>query len=303
MKTTFDLVVVGHQTIDEIYLPGRSMRRSPGGPATFSSLAVRRLGRNVAVISRVGEDFPDDYVYWLSRRGVNLDSLLRDAQSKTTRFKIRYGEGCRERELRLVSRCSDISPQDISEGLSSEAVHLGPVAGEIPFETARRVREISELLSIDLQGCIRKFDSRGNMILTKEFDRRIIELTDVVKISQDEVRTAFSTENIRDVRERLNLVEEQMLTITRGSAGSLILWKDRVTEVPSYPPERIEDPTGAGDAFIGVFVSELAKGNNLKDAAAIGSAAASFVIEGEGPSSFGTEKEILRRAETILREM
>jgi sugar/nucleoside kinase (ribokinase family) len=54
----FDIVSVGHFSIDSISLPGR---RLPyiilGGSVAYVSLAAKRLGANVSIISKVGEGF------------------------------------------------------------------------------------------------------------------------------------------------------------------------------------------------------------------------------------------------------
>ncbi len=303
MKGRFDLIVIGHQTIDEIVLPGRPVRRSPGGSVTFASLAATRMGRSTAIVSRVGRDFPDEYVQWLAQRGVNLDWMIRDRLSETTRFEIRYQEGTEERHLRLVKHCSEILPKDIPSDAKARAVHLGPVAGEISLETARQARKISELLSIDLQGCVRDFDPKGEITLTRSLDPRLIKLVDVIKVSEDELTLALSCDTVSEAREKLHLGRDKMLIVTRGKAGSTILRGDNIVTMPAYPVGRVRDPTGAGDAFIGVFVTELAQGGSLDESAAMGSAAASFVVEGFGPSSFGTREEVSERANALLKHI
>ena len=303
MSKIFDLIVVGHLTIDEIRLLGNPLRRSPGGPATFASLAATRMNRRTAIISKVGEDFPDDYIYWLARQRVNLNGLHRDSLSKTTRFEIKYNEGMEKRSLRLVTRCNEIMPKDIPPELNARAVHLGPVAGEVPLETARRAREICSTLSIDLQGYVRRFGTRGETTIVKGIDPRLIEFADVIKASEDELDYILSSNTARQVKERMNLRENQILVVTRGRSGSTILMGEEFVEIPSYPTRKVQDPTGAGDAFMGVLVSELAYGNRIKDSVAMGTAAASFVVEGIGPTNFGSKRDVLRRAHSILEHI
>jgi sugar/nucleoside kinase (ribokinase family) len=301
MRSSFELIVVGHQTIDEIVLPGQPVRRSPGGPATFASLASTRMGRSSAIISRVGRDFPDEYVQWLVHRGVNLDWVIRDQLSETTRFEIRYQEGMEERHLRLVKRCSEILPKDIPSDIRARAVHLGPVAGEISLETARQARKISELLSIDLQGCVRDFGPKGEVTLTGSLDQRLIDLVDIIKVSEDELTLALSCDNVSRAKEKLHLGRDKVFIVTRGKAGSKILRGDEVVEMLAYPVRRVRNPTGAGDAFMGVFVTELAHGSSLDESAAMGSASASFLVEGFGLGSFGSREEVSERASALLK--
>jgi len=303
MRGSFDLIVVGHQTIDEIVLPGQPVRRSPGGSVTFASLAATRIGRSTAVVSRVGRDFPEKYIQELIHQGINLDGVIRDRLLDTTRFEIRYQEGAEQRHLRLAKRCSEILPEDIPLDATAKAVHLGPVAGEISLETARQARKISELLSIDLQGCIRDFGPRGEVTLTRSLDQKLIDLVDIIKVSEDELTLASSFNNMSAAREELHLSRDKVLIVTRGKAGSKILRGDEVVEMPAYPVGKVRDPTGAGDAFIGVFVTELTHGSSLDESAAMGSAAASFLVEGFGLGYFVSKKEVYERASALLKQI
>ena len=59
----YDLVVVGHFALDVITRRGQPVQGALGGPPAYASLAARKLGASVAVISRVGDDFPEEYNY------------------------------------------------------------------------------------------------------------------------------------------------------------------------------------------------------------------------------------------------
>jgi len=64
--------------------------------------------------------------------------------------------------------------------------------------------------------------------------------------------------------------------------------EDEVFAVPAYPLEDIQDPTGAGDAFMGGFAGYLDAANSfgssdLKNALVYGSAIASYCVESFGP--------------------
>ena len=65
-----DIAVVGHFSIDTINLPSRNSPFSIlGGASTYSSLAARSLDATASVISRVGGNFPDAYLWWLGQEG------------------------------------------------------------------------------------------------------------------------------------------------------------------------------------------------------------------------------------------
>ncbi|KAK7927716.1 PfkB family carbohydrate kinase [Apiospora marii] len=63
--------------------------------------------------------------------------------------------------------------------------------------------------------------------------------------------------------------------------------------VPAYhtDKEKVVDPTGGGNTFLGGLAVALARGKGLEEAAAWGSVAASFAIEQVGPPDLGKDEE------------
>jgi 2-dehydro-3-deoxygluconokinase len=94
----------------------------------------------------------------------------------------------------------------------------------------------------------------------------------------------------------------RIVIVTLGAEGALVSVEDTIHRVPAYKPEKFVDPTGAGDAFIGAFLAEYARGENCAWCSHVGSAAASLVVEGIGPTSFGDKEEIYRRARTLAEK-
>ncbi len=85
---------------------------------------------------------------------------------------------------------------------------------------------------------------------------------------------------------------------TLGGEGAHIAYEGRKLIVPAYAGETV-DTTGAGDAFIAGFMAEYATGEDVEWCAAVGSAAASAVVETIGPSVKIGKRELLERAEAI----
>ena len=56
------------------------------------------------------------------------------------------------------------------------------------------------------------------------------------------------------------LAQAALLVVTRGEHGCDVITGDGTVDVPAVPPDRIEDPTGVGDAFRGGFMKGLAPG-------------------------------------------
>jgi adenosine kinase len=94
----------------------------------------------------------------------------------------------------------------------------------------------------------------------------------------------------RDIKGLLQLAE--MVVTTLGRHGSRIATRDRVVEIPSAPPVREVDPTGAGDAYRAGLVAGLLRGLDLHAAGRVASLAATFAVEQVGTieHSYTTEE-------------
>jgi sugar/nucleoside kinase (ribokinase family) len=75
-----------------------------------------------------------------------------------------------------------------------------------------------------------------------------------------------------------------------------------VYNIPPCSSRVLVDPTGAGDAFIGGFLTEYIRQKDSLWCACVGSAAASLVIEGIGPTFFGEKEEIYQRARSVYEK-
>ena len=94
----------------------------------------------------------------------------------------------------------------------------------------------------------------------------------------------------------------QIVVVKKGEHGALMFAEGTFFTVPAYPLEDIQDPTGAGDAFMGGFAGYLSgcpeiNLDALKSALVHGSAIASFTVEHFGPEGLYdlTKAEIEKR--------
>ena len=95
-----DVAVVGHLCIDKIILPTRT---APfvvlGGAATYTSFAAKRLDATASVISKVGGNFPEAYLWWLKQEGIDISGVTKRADEPSTCFELTYNKDLSERTL------------------------------------------------------------------------------------------------------------------------------------------------------------------------------------------------------------
>jgi sugar/nucleoside kinase (ribokinase family) len=300
----FDVAVVGHFSLDSIKLPSSPKPYSVlGGAVAFVSLVARRLEAKAVVISRVGGDFPEAYIQQLRHAGVDVSGIVNGATSeRTTSFELTYRHDLSSRELRLKQQGLPIQPSDLPKNLSAKAIHIAPIAAEIPFKVVKRLRGCCETLSIDPQGMTRQFSPEGAVSCCSQMDKRILPLVDVYKSSLDEIQELTCKSVVKEALKAVHDLGPKIVIATMGAQGSVLSVDGEVREVPACKPRCVVDPTGAGDVFIGAFLAEWTRKKEPFWCACVGSAAASLVVEDVGSRFFGSKEGICGRAKSVYEK-
>lgn len=295
-----DIAVVGHFSVDSIRLPSRPHAfMMIGGSVTYVSLVAKRLEGNVSVISRVGGDFPEAYLWWLKQEGIDLSGVVKKETEQSTRFELEYSSDLSDRTLKLKSRAAPIELSDLPLNLRAKAVHIAPIAGEISAEVAERLKSCANVVSFDPQGLLRRFDQSGNVSHGYLMDKNLLELADIYKSSSDEICVLTGQSNLKAAIKAVHDAGVETVIVTMGGKGAVLSKEKTVYNIPACPPRLFVDPTGAGDAFMGGFLTEYVRGKDSFWCACVGSAAASLVVEGLGPTCLGDKEEIYKRANDI----
>ena len=299
----FDVISVGHFAIDSIFLPGRRMPFVVlGGSVAYFSFAARRLNATVSVVSKVGDDFPGAYVWWLEQEGIDLSGMVKVENAQTTRFELKYSNNLSNRKLRLKNEAPPITVNDLPKSLKAKAIHIAPVAGEVSYKVVKKLKNCADLLSLDPQGLVRKFDEKGNVTLGSLKNKRILELVDIYKSSLNEIKAATGRSRLDSAIKAIHDYGVETVIVTLGMKGAVLSVEETSYNIPAYKSKKIVDPTGTGDVFVGGFLAEYIRGENSLWCACVGSAAASLVVEAAGPTFFGDKAEIYRRAHVLYEK-
>ena len=298
----FDLITVGHFAVDTIVSPKIKLPRiTIGGPPTYVSVAAVKQGAKVSVVSKVGNDFPNEYFEWLKKRCVDLAGLKRVSNASTTRFILEYEKG--HRKMRLEARAPPILATDISNSLQSTIVHVAPIINEVSSEVVKKLRKSAKILSLDPQGFLRSFDEKGNVHLKRWLEPEMLAQIDVFKSTLEEIRIMTCIKDLKTAMKHIGDYGVGIVIVTRGVRGSTLFLRNHYYGVPACKQEFVADPTGAGDAYIGAFLAEYGQDKNAVWCACVGSAAASFVVEGVGAEKFGERHEVYERARKIYEKI
>jgi sugar/nucleoside kinase (ribokinase family) len=298
-----ELAVVGHFSNDLLKLPSRLEPYTVlGGAVAYSSIVAQRLGTQVLVISKVGSDFPPAYQSQLLSEGIDLSGVTTAEEACTTSFELTYNADLSSRTLKLTRQGPPITLNDLPRALYAKVIHLAPIAAEISYPVVAHLRQCCTCLSIDPQGMTRRFDQNGNVTCAAQIDPRILPLVDVYKSSFEELTALTQESDLVAAVKKMHTLGPELVVVTLGSQGAVLSVQGKLSSVAAYGSKSAVDPTGAGDAFIGAFLSQHIRQKTPFWSASVGSAASSLVVEGVGTNFSLDLAEVNQRVHIIQKK-
>src|SRR5688572_22093221 len=116
---------------------------------------------------------------------------------------------------------------------------------------------------------------------------KLLRRVDAFVLNDSEAHLLTEETNILISLKKIHKLGPKYVIIKKGEHGSILSGPKGLFIAPAYPLKCVQDPTGAGDSFVGAMLGYLAaSGNsiekNLRRAILHGSAVASFCCEGFG---------------------
>ena len=111
--------------------------------------------------------------------------------------------------------------------------------------------------------------------------------------------SGYETKDVKEIAVKLsqhvkvNAKRPRMVVITQGAQPTIVVYEGKVTEYPVIPIAQhdIVDTNGAGDAFVGGFLSQLVQGKSTNSCVKGGNFLANLVIQRSG-ATYPDEKNI-----------
>jgi adenosine kinase len=259
------------------------LRRSWGGCGANIAFHLKQLGEEPILLGTVGSEF-DEYAAWLDRHGVSRAyvRVLDDAHTACCFIT------------------TDLDDNQIT------AFHPGAMdrAHEAPVEAVREPFEWAIVSPNGKQGMIqnaRALKARG--VRTVIDPGQGIPIFEPAELREFLTGAAVFVVNDYEwslVLAKTGLVPERVteragaVIVTLGEKGARILSGGEEIEVPPVGARRVEDPTGAGDAFRAGLLFGCARGLPLETAARVGSVLGSMKVECQGPQGLATDLATVR---------
>lgn len=278
------LLIVGTVAFDAIETPFGKTDKILGGAATFIGLAAAQFKLESAIVSIVGDDFPQTYLDLLKNKGIDISGIEIVKDGKTFFWKGKYHNDLNSRDTLItdLNVLADFDPKVPSNFKDADVLMLGNLHPNVQLSVIQQMEEKPKLIALDTMN----FWMNNTMPELKE----VIRHTDVITINDEEARQLTHEYSLVKAAQKIQAMGPKYVVIKKGEHGALLFHDDEVFFAPALPLEEVFDPTGAGDTFAGGFVGYLAETenvsfNNLRNAVIHGSNLASFCVE-----KFGTER-------------
>ncbi len=290
------LLIVGTVAFDAIETPFGKTDKILGGAATYIGFSASHFNLQSAIVSVVGDDFPQEYLDLLTDRNIDISGLEIVSGGKTFFWSGCYHNDLNSRDtldtqLNVLANFQPKVPQNFK---NADVVMLGNLHPMVQSSVLDQMEVKPKLVVLDTMNFW--------MDCALEDLLNVIKRVDVITINDEEARQLSGEYSLVKAAAKIQTMGPKYVVIKKGEHGALLFHDKDVFFAPALPLEEVFDPTGAGDTFAGGFAgfitqSENISFDNMKKAIIHGSNLASFCVE-----KFGTERmENLQKTEVQQR--
>jgi ribokinase len=268
-------------------LPGQDWAYKPGGKGGNQAVAAAQFGAEVSMIGRVGDDsFGNSLLTHLRDSNVNTQHVRVDREKRSgMSVAIIDAEG--DYGAVIVSGANvNLSQEDVEAAESTiKRSRVLVLQNEIPDTTNLIAAEIAQHHGVRVV---------LNAAPSRPLDPHLAACLEflVVNAIEAEMMCRVPVFNLPSAGEAAEKLSRQVANVIVTAGGMGLAIAKRGQEQRSYPAHTVKlvDTHGAGDAFIGAFVSQLAADASLYEATRFANAAASLFV-----SATADEKKLITR--------
>ncbi len=305
-------LIAGALTRDYVILPNHSVLEDiPGGDALYTAIGLNLWDDQIALISRVSQDYPQAWIDELSKHGVSISGIQRAKEDFDQRSFIAYPEINIKRTTSPTSHYARInhkfpgtllgyankkSTVDQLNKPPQSQIHLKDIPqtyfdASIAHICPMKIEMQRQLIYMMAQENISRISLRPHKSYmdpshwneTHDLFKNISTLI----ISEDKLRNLFHNrmDNLLDIVNHLGENGSEIIVVLMKNQSQLVYDKilDKVWEIPQYPFTRPVNPTGTRAAFAGGFLAGYRQTYNVLEAALMGNVSAAIVLEVKKP--------------------
>ncbi len=294
-----DIAVIGSNMVDLISyitrmpnegetLEAPDFKMGPGGKGANQAIAASRLGSEVLMLTRVGNDlFADNTIENFRKNGIDTKYVLKtEASSGVAPI---FVDPDSHNSIIIVKGANNfLTPNDIQ--VASEDIkkcQLIVLQLEIPTETVYTAIQFGKDNNIPV--LLNPAPAQPDLVLDKVKSCEFI-VPNETELSLLTGMPVDSEEDIKNAAAALRDAGVKNVIVTMGKRG--VLWLSQDGKEQQFLPVSVnaKDTTGAGDAFIGCFSSIYVKYGDIERAITVANHYAADSV-----TRFGTQPSYLDR--------
>ncbi len=273
MKKVYDIIVVGELNVDLILdqiekfpevgkeVLAHKMTLTLGSSSAIFASNISSLGSRVAFIGKIGKDkFGEVVLESLQRNKVDT-SMIKIDNTAGTGATINLNMGEDRANTTYPGAMDLLTIDDISEDDLKKARHLHFSS----FFLQPGIRgDIGKLFSMAKNaGLTTSFDMQWDPEEKWELDlHKILPYVDVFLPNEAELMLLTRQSNLAKAIEIVKIYKG-IIVIKRSNKGSMVWYKDALTDLPAFLNENVVDAIGAGDSFNAGFIHQFINGADI----------------------------------------
>lgn len=272
------VLIVGSTALDSIKTPTAQNPRLLGGSASHAAVAASFFAP-VKLVGVVGDDFPKPYLRLYKKHKIDLEGL-QIVPGKTFHWSGEYevnmdNRRSLETELGVFET---FTPRLPAAYVNSQFVLLANIAPSLQHHVLDQMRRPKFVVADTM-------DLWLNIALPDLL--KLLPRVDGFVLNESEARQLTQEHNLLRAARKIHALGPKWVIIKKGEHGAVLFSRGGMFIAPAFPLEKVVDPTGAGDSFVGAMMGYLstARGpveKNLRRAMIYGSVVAAFCCEGFG---------------------
>lgn len=233
--------VYGNPTLDLVAIEGKEAYFAYGGGSYYSSLPLIERGERVrvyAVFSPLLVHHPVvDYM------------VVSQYSARTNVFVLEYKSGTRS--LGILDRAPPLYPWNHHEDFCYTIVN--PVLGEVDISVLKRLKNVSTMLSLDIQGYLRVVVGNSLKLTSTPEALEAISLADVVHLDLEELFTMFNEYDLERAAGMLSKRTRGVAVVTIRPRKALLVTRDGFKQLDFGDSPQVADRTGSGDYYLSSY--------------------------------------------------
>ena len=272
------VLVVASLAYDGIETPENKVDNVLGGAGTYICLSLKYFSSKYSIVSVVGKDFKTEDLNLLENCGIDISGIKIEKNNKTFYWSCIYTDNFKERittktELNVMESFNPI----ISENKSyPDILLLGNLHPEIQLSAINQLNNKPSAIILDTM----------NYWIENFWDtvKKVISKVDIISINDEESEMITGHKDLKQAAKVLNNMGPKYVIIKKGKDGAELFNYEKRYFASAYSVDKVIDPTGAGDCFIGGITGYLSQSSevsfeSIKSAINYGTSLASFNVE------------------------